>query len=103
MLIVEWHFMPIEKGHRRGRHATIHRDLIRRPRGLYCHLVLVFQLFIWGRSEPPKNNSLAWTEALSVRPMVTWLTPLNPAYNFAKDLAARTIEKIDQNRAVLKC
>ena len=66
-------------------------------------LVLVFQLFIWGRSEPPKDNSLACAELLSARAMVTWPTPLNPAYNFAKDLAARTIEKIDQDRAVLKC
>ena len=103
MLIVEWHFMPIEKGHRRGRHATIHRDLICRPCGLYCHLVLVFQLFIWGRSEPPKDNSLAWAELLSARAMVTWPTPLNPGYNFAKNLAARTVEKIDQDRAVPKC
>ena len=66
-------------------------------------LVLVFQLFIWGRSEPPKDNSLACAELLSARAMVTWPTPINPAYNFAKDLAARTIEKIDQDRAVLKC
>ena len=69
-------------------------------------LVLVFQLFIWGRSEPPeppKDNSLACAELLSARAMVTWPTPLNPAYNFAKDLAERTIEKIDQDRAILKC
>ena len=66
-------------------------------------LVLVFQLFIWGRSEPPQDNSLACAELLSARAMVTWPTPLNPAYNFAADLAERTIEKIDRDHAILKC
>ena len=66
-------------------------------------LVLVFQLFIWGRSEPPKDNSLACAELLSARAMVTWPTPLNPAYNFAKDLAERTIEKIEADRNKLGC
>ena len=66
-------------------------------------LVLVFQVFTQERSEPPKDNSLAWAELLSARAMVTWPTPLNPGYNFAKDLAARTVEKIDQDRAVPKC
>ena len=66
-------------------------------------LVLVFQLFTWERSEPPKDNSLACAELLSARAMVTWPTPLNPAYNFAKDLAERTIEKIEADRNKLGC
>ena len=66
-------------------------------------LGLVFQLFTWERSEPPKDNSLACAELLSARAIITWPTPFNPAYNFAKDLAARTVEKIDQDRAVPKC
>ena len=72
-------------------------------------LVLVFQLFIWGRSEPPeppKDNSLACAELLSTMAMVNWPNLANHStatYEAAKDVAERTIEKIEADRNKLGC
>ena len=69
-------------------------------------LVLVFQLFIWGRSEPPKDNSLACAELLSTMAIVNWPNIANhsPAtYEAAKDVAERTIDKIEADRNKLGC
>ena len=70
-------------------------------------LVLVFQLFIWGRSEPPeppKDNSLACAELLTARAMVNWPDGV-PAYLVfgAMDSVEQTIEMIDRDRAILGC
>ena len=74
-------------------------------------LVLVFQLFIWGRSEPPeppKDNSLACAELLTARAMITWpdepsVPFLSSAYQAAWDAAEGTINKIDLDRRTLQC
>ena len=67
-------------------------------------LVLVFQLFTWERSEPPKDNSLACAELLTARAMVTW-PGAAPAYAFsiAREFIEQTIEEIDRDRATLGC
>ena len=67
-------------------------------------LVLVFQLFTWERSEPPKDNSLACAELLTARAMVNWPETV-PAYfvSRAMDSVEQTIEKIDRDRATLGC
>ena len=69
-------------------------------------LVLVFQLFIWGRSEPPKDNSLACAELLAARAMVNWpRTDTIYSYNamIAMEFVEQTIGKIDRDRATLGC
>jgi hypothetical protein len=67
-------------------------------------LVLVFQLFTWERSEPPKDNSLACAELLTARAMVNYPDGL-PAYLVftAMDSVEQTLEKIDRDRATLGC
>ena len=67
-------------------------------------LVLVFQLFIWGRSEPPKDNSLACAELLTARATVNW-QGADAAYVFsiARETIDQTIAEIDRNRATLGC
>ena len=69
-------------------------------------LVLVFQLFTWERSEPPKDNSLACAELLSTAAMVTYPNLREhtiPTYNAAKALADRTIEKIEADLNKFGC
>ena len=70
-------------------------------------LVLVFQLFIWGRSEPPKDNSLACAELLTARATVNWPGPstyLSYGYtDTAMEFVEQTIGKIDRDRATLGC
>ena len=71
-------------------------------------LVLVFQLFTWERSEPPKDNSLACAELLAARAMITWpdepsVPFLSSAYQAAWDAAEGTINKIDLDRRTLQC
>ena len=67
-------------------------------------LVLVFQLFIWGRSEPPKDNSLACAELLTARATVNW--PENDfvfLHSIARETIERTIAEIDWDRIRLEC
>ena len=70
-------------------------------------LVLVFQLFIWGRSEPPKDNSLACTELLAISGSITF--PDSDSfyeesdYTRAKVNYYSTIDKIDADRDKLGC
>jgi hypothetical protein len=70
-------------------------------------LVLVFQLFIWGRSEAPKDNSLACAELLTARAMVTWPEfdsfLLLSDYRTAQDETVGTISTIDWDRQLLEC
>ena len=69
-------------------------------------LVLVFQLFTWERSEPPKDNSLACAELLSTMAIVNWPNLANHStatYEAAKDVAERTIDKIEADRNKLGC
>ncbi|RUA05297.1 MAG: hypothetical protein DSY88_01445 [Candidatus Poseidoniales archaeon] len=67
-------------------------------------LVLVFQLFIWGRSEPPKDNSLACAELLTARAKVTWPEiDVFWALSTAMESVEQTIGEIDRDRATLGC
>jgi len=71
-------------------------------------LVLVTQLYIRGRSEPPEDNSLACAELLTDCGMVTW-PDINSfgidlqRFHDAQEEANRTIEKIDWDRILLNC
>ena len=67
-------------------------------------LVLVFQLFTWERSEPPKDNSLACAELLAARAMVNWPgVDTIYSYDIAMEFVEQTIGEIDRDRATLGC
>lgn len=76
-------------------------------------LVLVFQLFTWERSEPPKDkslakdNSLACAELLAARAMVNWpgtdTIYSYDSYDIAMEFVEQTIGEIDRDRATLGC
>ena len=70
-------------------------------------LVLVFQLFIWGRSEPPKDNSLACTQLLAISGSITFPDPENfdvyREYEYAKIHYYSTIQQIEADRDKLGC
>ena len=67
-------------------------------------LVLVFQLFTWERSEPPKDNSLACAELLTARATVNW-PGTDAAYylSTARETNEQTIGEIDRDRIRLEC